>query len=91
MVIVEKSTSSRVQKAFDNLTTTDDHGMHIIGTANDQNGNKYYLIKNSWGTVRNECDGYFYASPEYVMLKTISITVHKKTIPVELGKKIGVK
>ncbi len=79
------------QKGFDNYETIDDHGMHIIGTANDQSGNKYYLIKNSWGTTRNECDGYFYASPEYLMLKTISITIHKKAVPVELGKKIGIK
>lgn len=79
------------QQKFDNYETIDDHGMHIIGTANDQNGNKYYLIKNSWGTARNECDGYFYASPEYVMLKTISITINKKAIPAELGKKISIK
>ena len=79
------------QEGFDNYQTQDDHGMHIIGIANDQNGNKYYLIKNSWGTKRNDCDGYFYASPEYVKLKTISITVHKKVVPVELLKKLGVR
>lgn len=79
------------QQAFDNYETQDDHGMHIIGLAKDQNGAKYYLVKNSWGNKRNECDGYFYASPEYVMLKTISITVHKKVVPPELLKKIGIK
>ncbi len=70
------------QVAFDNYETQDDHGMHIIGLAKDQNGNKYYLVKNSWGTKRNDCGGYFYASPEYLRLKTISITLHKKAIPV---------
>ncbi len=79
------------QEGFDNWTTQDDHGMHIIGTANDQNGNKYYLIKNSWGSKRNDCDGYFYASPEYLKLKTISITVHKKMVPAEILKKISTK
>ena len=79
------------QEKFDDYETQDDHGMHIIGVAKDQNGNKYYLVKNSWGTSRNECDGYFYASPEYIMLKTLSITVNKKAVPAELAKKIGVK
>ncbi len=79
------------QQGFDNYETIDDHGMHIIGIANDQSGNKYYLIKNSWGTNRNECDGYFYASAEYVKLKTISITINKKSVPADVLKKIGVK
>jgi bleomycin hydrolase len=79
------------QQGFDNYETQDDHGMHIIGIAKDQNGAKYYLVKNSWGNKRNDCDGYFYASPEYVMLKTISITVNKKVVAPELLKKIGIK
>ena len=79
------------QEGFDNYQTQDDHGMHFIGIANDQSGNKYYLIKNSWGTKRNDCDGYLYVTPEYVKLKTISITVNKKSVPTDVLKKIGVK
>ena len=37
------------QQMFDEKTSTDDHGMHLYGIAKDQNGTKYYLIKNSWG------------------------------------------
>ncbi|MHB8260197.1 MAG: C1 family peptidase [Bacteroidia bacterium] len=79
------------QAAFDNYETIDDHGMHIIGLAKDQNGNKYYLIKNSWGNKRNDCNGYFYASAEYVKLKTISITLHKKAVPTDVAKKLNIK
>ncbi len=79
------------QQDFDNYETQDDHGMHIIGVAKDQNGANYYLVKNSWGNKRNDCDGYFYASPEYLRLKTISITVNKKVVPVELMKKLSIK
>lgn len=47
------------QKAFDNLSTQDDHGMHIVGLAKDQLGTPYYIVKNSWGGENNECGGVF--------------------------------
>lgn len=77
------------QTAFDNYETTDDHGMHITGTAIDQNGGKYYLVKNSWGTTGNEYKGYFYASGAFVAYKTIDIMVHKDAIPKDISKKLG--
>jgi bleomycin hydrolase len=79
------------QKAFDNLTTTDDHGMHIIGTAKDQTGTQYFLVKNSWGTERNDLKGYLYVSIPYFQLKTTCIMVNKNAVPKEIAKKIGIK
>jgi bleomycin hydrolase len=78
------------QKAFDNYETQDDHGMHAVGTAKDQNGTMYYVIKNSWGTKRNDCDGYFYASESYMLYKTTCIMLHKKAIPAAIAKKLGI-
>lgn len=78
------------QKAFDNYETQDDHGMHAVGMVKDQNGTVYYTIKNSWGTKRNECDGYFYASESYMLYKTTSILVHKKALPPAIAKKLGI-
>ncbi|MCF8371218.1 MAG: C1 family peptidase [Bacteroidales bacterium] len=78
------------QQAFDNYETTDDHGMHIIGTAKDQNGNPYYYVKNSWAES-NLYDGYFYASVPFVQYKTMSIMVHKDAIPKTIKKKLGLK
>jgi bleomycin hydrolase len=85
-----KITQEMRQKAFDNYETQDDHGMHIVGLSKDQNGTLYYIVKNSWGKDRNECDGYFYASENYVLYKTTSIMLHKKAIPAAIAKKLGI-
>jgi bleomycin hydrolase len=79
------------QKAFDNYETQDDHGMHIIGLAKDQNETNYYVVKNSWGRESNQCDGYFFASESYVLYKTTSIMLHKKALPVTVAKKLGIQ
>lgn len=78
------------QKGFDNYETQDDHGMHAVGIVKDQNGTKYFAIKNSWGTDRNTCGGYFFASENYALLKTTSIMIHKKAIPAAIAKKLGI-
>ena len=76
------------QKAYDNKTTTDDHGMHIVGLYKDQNGTKYLLVKNSWGTG-NYPKGYLYVSEAYFRYKTINIYLNKDAISKELIKKIN--
>ena len=78
------------QRDFDNYQTTDDHGMVIYGTAKDQNGTKYYLVKNSWGTD-SKYKGIWYASDSFVKHKTINIVIHKDAIPKEILKKLGLK
>ncbi|MDE5842390.1 MAG: C1 family peptidase [Muribaculaceae bacterium] len=75
------------QKTFDNMETTDDHGMEIVGTATDQNGTRYYKVKNSWDT-NQIYDGYFYVSEPYFLEKTIAISVHKDALPKEIAKKL---
>jgi bleomycin hydrolase len=78
------------QMAFDEMSTTDDHGMHIVGMVTDQNGTKYYTVKNSWGTVKKEMGGYIYVSQPYFRYKTMSIMVHKDAIPAAIRQKLGV-
>ncbi len=85
-----KITQENRQLAFDNYETQDDHGMHIVGMVKDQTGAPYYIVKNSWGKDRNECDGYFYASESYVLYKTTSLMVHRKSLPAALAKKLGI-
>lgn len=78
------------QQAFNNYNTTDDHGMHIVGIAKDQNGKEYYKVKNSWG-ASNDYKGYINMSKEFAKYKATAILVHKNAIPKELAKKLGIK
>lgn len=75
------------QAAFDNRTTEDIHNMHIIGIAENEKGNKFYILKNS-GDAK-DCGGYLYMSKEYLLLKTISVLVNKSAIPKAIVKKVG--
>ena len=78
------------QQAYDNWETTDDHGMQIFGTAKDQNGKRYYMVKNSWGTVRSDYKGIWYISEAFMKYKTNDILVHKNAIPDDIRKKLGI-
>lgn len=62
------------QKAFETRQTTDDHCMCLIGIAHDQNGQRYYIAKNSWGTA-NPYGGLMYLSEDYVRMKTVALVV----------------
>lgn len=76
------------QKTFENMTTTDDHLMHIVGVAHNQTGTKFYLTKNSGGPDRT-FGGYIYLSRAFFRLKTTAITVHKDSIPSDLKAVLG--
>ena len=78
------------QIAYDNKTTTDDHGMHIYGVAKDQNGRNYFMVKNSWGET-GKYKGIWYASDSFVRYKTMNIIVHKDALPKHIAKKLGLK
>lgn len=75
------------QEGFDNFETTDDHGMVIVGYATDQEGNRFYKVKNSWDT-NQVYDGYLYVSVPYFLAKTIGVGIHKDVIPAKIAKKI---
>ena len=75
------------QEMFDSQETTDDHGMEIVGVATDQNGNRYYKVKNSWDT-NQKYNGFFYVSEPYFLAKTVDILVHRDAIPAETARKL---
>jgi len=86
--VKEKTVTQQMrQDAFERKFTTDDHGMHIIGIAKDQNGKKYFIVKNSWGDT-NDLHGYLFVSYPYFQYKTTMIMLHKDALPSALRQKM---
>jgi hypothetical protein len=88
--VEEEVTQESRQKDFDIKSTTDDHGMHAFGIAKDQYGNKYIMVKNSWGKT-GKYKGIWYLSEAYTKAKVLDIIVHKDALPKSLKKKLGIK
>lgn len=70
------------QFRFSNETTTDDHGMHVVGYL-EKDGVTWYLVKDSGagsrtgGKENNKNFGYYFFHEDYVKLKMMDFTVHK--------------
>ena len=78
------------QFRFSNGTTTDDHGMHLIGLY-EKDGTDWYLIKDSGSGSRNNDEaspefGYYFFRGDYIRLKMMSFLVHKDAVKDLLGK-----
>lgn len=68
------------QFRFSNETTTDDHGIHLVGYA-EKNGTNWYLIKDSGSGSKNmEPKGYYYYREDYIKLKMMGFMVHKDAV-----------
>ncbi|HKB85373.1 MAG TPA: C1 family peptidase [Ignavibacteriaceae bacterium] len=71
---------------FNNKTTTDDHGIHMVGYT-DKNGVMWYLIKDSGSGSRNTGPkGYYFFREDYVKLKMMDFMVHKDAVKDLLAK-----
>jgi bleomycin hydrolase len=78
------------QFRFSNQTTTDDHGMHLVGYL-EKEGKDWYLIKDSSSGSRNNDQnakefGYYFFSEDYVKLKMMDFMVHKEAVKELLQK-----
>lgn len=89
-IVTEKTvTDEDHQKAYDNWDAGDDHSMLVVGIAKDQNGTKYYKIKNSWGPAGPN-EGYWYCSEQYLRQYTIFFTLHKDALSKAMKKNLGI-
>lgn len=68
------------QFRFGNQTTTDDHGVHLIGMK-EIGGKTWFLIKDSGSSSFNaEPKGYYFLTEDYVKLKMMDFMVHKDAL-----------
>ena len=62
-----------------NGRTTDDHCMSIVGLAHDEEGERYFIMKNSWGK-KNPYGGLMYLSYGYFLRKTVAVFLNRQLI-----------
>jgi bleomycin hydrolase len=73
---------------FYNESTTDDHGVHIVGFAN-AGGHDWYLAKDSSRRLaQGKFEGYVFYRDDYIRLKMLTFIVHKDALEKALGRKI---
>lgn len=78
------------QMRFSNGSTTDDHGMHLVGYL-EKDGKDWYLVKDSGAGSRN-CGkesknfGFYFMHEDYVKLKMMGILIHKDQVKEVLKK-----
>jgi bleomycin hydrolase len=78
------------QQLFENLTTQDDHLMHIVGLVKSKAGAELFRVKNSWGDVGPR-HGYIYVTEGYFAINTISLVMPKAAISKKLLEKLKIQ
>ena len=83
------------QDSRDNMledwSTTDVHMVHCTGIARDQNGKKYYMVKDSWTSDEGPPEGLKYLSENFIRGKAIFIMIHKDGLPQPLRDRLQIK
>ena len=75
------------QFRFSNGTTTDDHAIHLIGYKISEDGDWWFLIKDSGSGSRNgNFPGYYFYHEDFVKLKMMTFTIHKDAVKETLNK-----
>lgn len=87
-IVESVPTQESRQVEFENKTITDDHGMQIFGIAKDQDGKKYYMVKNSWGET-GKYKGIWYVTEAFVKNQSMDYMIHKSALPKDLRKKLS--
>ena len=78
------------QQLYENLTTQDDHLMHITGIEKSSDGKSFFLVKNSWGDIGPN-HGYINVSEAYFAINTISLIIPRAALGKGLLEKLNLK
>jgi|WetSurMetagenome_2_1015567.scaffolds.fasta_scaffold44107_2 bleomycin hydrolase len=76
------------QELFENLTTQDDHLMHIIGIKKSDTGKEFFWVKNSWGNL-GPFQGFLNVSETYFGINTITVVLPKNALSPEMLAKLS--
>lgn len=78
------------QELFENLTTQDDHLMHIVGLKETGKGKTFFYVKNSWGPL-GPFKGFLNVSETYFGINTITLILPKAGLSSELKSKLNIQ
>ena len=78
------------QTLYENLTSQDDHLMHLVGLERSKGGKRFFLVKNSWGEV-GPFKGMINISETYFAINTVSLVIPKAAIDNALKLKMGIR
>ncbi len=77
------------QELFENLTTQDDHLMHIIGLKQTPSGKTFFYVKNSWGAI-GPLKGFLNVSETYFGINTITLIMPLNSLSPEVRAKLKI-
>jgi bleomycin hydrolase len=76
---------------YKNESTERDHMLQVTGCGYDENGKKWYYMKNSWGTHFSKFKGYLYMEENYFKLKTVILIVNKNALPRSIARLLDIR
>ena len=71
--------------------TERDHMLHIVGIGRDEVDQKWYYLKNSWGTWFSKYKGFLFMDENYFKMNTVIMMVNKNALPEYLKRKLDIK
>ena len=72
--VIEHNLAFQRQQAFESFQTPDQHSMAIVGIKQEEDGNLFFICKNSWGKVWG-MNGYCLMSKEDFLINTILVGI----------------
>jgi bleomycin hydrolase len=77
------------QELFEDLTTQDDHLMHIVGLKQSSGGKYFFYVKNSWGLI-GPLKGFINVSETYFGINTITLIMPLNALSPEMRAKLKI-